>query len=266
MDENWQLPLTIDGSPEAPVLVLGHSLGSSHAMWDAALPDLAGRLRVVRYDLPGHGGSPIAPGEGPLTMEGLLAALLRSLDAAGVDRFHLAGLSLGGLVALCGAEAAADRVLTVSVMSSGPVNLPSQAWWDKARAVRRDGTASLVDATLERWFSPAFRATADGAAAVDRIRRSFLDCDDRGYAQCCEILATADGRPGLSRLSMPALLVTAEGDAGFDWEAADALARSLREGTCPDVRVVRVQGSRHMSAVEQPHVVAQALLDRAGAL
>ncbi len=264
MDASWQLSVTEDGPREAPVLVLGHALGVSHAMWDGVVPLLAAHLRVLRYDLPGHGGTPPAPVEGPLTMSQLTDALTRTLDARGVDRFHLAGLSLGGLTALCLGEAVPGRVITVSAMSTGPVNLPSLTWWDRARLVRRDGTAPLADATMERWFSPAFRATPDGAAQVERIRASFVSCDPRGYAQCCEVLATADARPGLSLLTMPLLLVTAEDDASFDWQAAETLAAQLRAHPGSDVTVVRVPGARHLSAVERPQLVARALLERVG--
>jgi 3-oxoadipate enol-lactonase len=264
MTAEQALRLTVDGPGEAPALVLGHSLGSSHIMWDDVVPLLTPHLRIIRYDLPGHGGSPVLRGEGPLTMRLLTGALMRALDAAGVGAFHLGGLSLGGLTALALAEAEPERVLTLSVMSSGPVNLPPEAWWDKAARVRREGTASLAEATMDRWFSPAFSRGA-GRAWVRRIREEFLECDDEGYAQCCEVLAGADARPGLAALAMPTLLVSAQDDAGFDWAAADGLAARLQAGACPDVHVVRVPGARHMSAVEQPERIARALLARTGA-
>lgn len=263
MDEDWTLALTIEGPKDAPVVVLGHSLGSSHVMWDDVVALLRERVRVIRYDLPGHGGSAVAPTQTPLDMGRLLEALGRSLDAVGVGSFHLAGLSLGGLVTLAGAEAWPDRVLTASVMSSGPVNLPSAVWTDKAALVRREGTGALVDATFERWFEPAF-AAGEGRAKVARIRRAFLACAREGYAQCCEVLATTDTRPGLTDLAMPVLLVSAEGDAALPWDAADDLAARIRSGACEDVQVVRVPGARHMSAVEKPQLVAQALLGRIG--
>lgn len=263
MDEGWTLALTIEGPADAPVVVLGHSLGSSHIMWDDVVPLLRERVRVIRYDLPGHGGSATAPTGAPMDMTRLVAALMRSLDAVGVTSFHLAGLSLGGLVTLAGALSAPGRVLSATVMSSGPVNLPSQAWSDKAALVRREGTAAVVDATFERWFSPSF-AQGEGAERVERIRREFLACCDEGYAQCCEILSSTDLRPGLVDLVMPVLLVSAEGDAALPWAAADNLAAQISAGACDDVEVVHIPGARHMSAVEQPRAVAEALLGRMG--
>ena len=262
--QQWELGLTTDGPEEAPALVLGHSLGSSHVMWDDVVPDLVPDLRVARYDLPGHGGTQPAPVDTPLTMGQLVAALLRSLDGIGVGTFHVGGLSLGGMVALATAEYAGGRVSTASVMSSGPVNPPAQAWVDKAAAVRQGGTGPLVDSTMERWFSPDFRE-GRGRTWVERIRAEFLACSPEGYAQCCEVLSTTDLRPGLDALTSPVLLVSGEDDAALPWAAADDLAGVLRAGTCPDVEVLRIPGVRHMSAVEEPATVARALLARTGA-
>lgn len=262
--QQWELGLTTDGPEEAHALVLGHSLGSSHVMWDEVVPALAPHLRVVRYDLPGHGGTAPAPVDEPLTMEQLVAALLRSLDGIGVDDFHVAGLSLGGMVALATAEFAPSRVLSTTDMSSAPVNLPPRAWVGKAAAVRRDGTGPLAEPTMERWFSEGFR-TGRGRDWVDRIRAEFLACSPEGYAQCCEVLATTDLRPGLATITAPVLLVSGEDDAALPWAAADDLAGVLRAGTCPDVEVLRIPGVRHMSAVEEPATVARALLARTGA-
>ena len=76
------------------MLVLADSLGSTLAMWEPQVADLARHRRVVRYDLRGHGGSP-AP-DGPYTIADLGGDLLALLDDLEVDRAGLCGLSLGG--------------------------------------------------------------------------------------------------------------------------------------------------------------------------
>ncbi len=260
---DWELSTTVDGTEDAPVLVLVHSLGSSHIMWDGVADTLRDRVRLVLTELPGHGGSAPAPLTEPARMEDLVGALLRALDAQGITDFHLGGLSIGGMVALATAEIAPERVLTLSVMSTGPVNEPRGAWVDKAALVRREGTGVLVDATFERWFSPDF-AIGRGRAEVDRIRQAFVSCSDEGYAQCCEVLSTTDLRPDLARLSMPVLLVSGQGDGALDWEKGDALAETIRSGEAPDVQIERIAGVRHMSAVESPAQVGAALARRMG--
>src|SRR4051812_50225350 len=85
---------TSDGPSDAPVLVMGSSLGTTGGMWDENVPALAERFRVLRYDTRGHGGSP-AP-DGPYAMEELGADVLALLDRLGLERVSFCGLSIGG--------------------------------------------------------------------------------------------------------------------------------------------------------------------------
>ncbi|WP_175955578.1 alpha/beta fold hydrolase [Schaalia sp. Marseille-Q2122] len=265
----WTVKLTVDGTADAPVLVLGHSLGSSHTMWDWCLPLLTPHFRVVRFDLPGHGGSAPAPIDEPLTMDALLHALEVSLNKLGVGQFHIAGLSIGGLIALAAAERMPERLLSSTIMASGPVNGTPEMWAERADLVRTQGTEAIVDVTMERWFSASFAGFGEapaavaewgrGASAVSRIRRAFIECDNEGYAQCCEILATTDLRPGLAEVTVPTMIVNGSEDAGFDNAAACALRQAL--SASPSRGVVHVEGAKHMCAVEQPELVAQALVE-----
>lgn len=269
MMSDWTLKLTVDGTADAPVLVLAHSLGSSHMMWDWCLPLLTPYFRVVRFDLPGHGGSAPAPIDVPLTMDALLDALEVSLNKLGVGQFHIAGLSIGGLIALAAAQRMPERLLSATVMASGPVNGTPQMWAERAELVRTQGTEAIVDTTMERWFSASFAGFGEasvgeagwgrGACAVRRIRTAFIDCNNEGYAQCCEILATTDLRPGLADVTLPTLIVNGSEDAGFDNAAACALREAL--SASPSRGVVHVEGAKHMCAVEQPERVARALVE-----
>ncbi len=110
-----RLDASLEGSDRKPVLVLGNSLGTSRGLWDPQLPALAEHFRLLRYEFPGHGGSPAAhqvlparhvlPGvgsgpPGPDSLAGLGAAVLALLDERGIDRASYAGISLGGMVGM----------------------------------------------------------------------------------------------------------------------------------------------------------------------
>ena len=92
-----RLAYTVDGPADAPVLVLSNSLGTDLGMWEPQVAALAERLRVVRYDSRGHGRSD-APG-GEYSIDQLGRDLVAVLDALGVERAAVCGVSLGGLVA-----------------------------------------------------------------------------------------------------------------------------------------------------------------------
>ena len=95
---------TIDGRDDAPALLLIHSLGTSHALWDQQLPPLVDRYRLIRYDMRGHGKSSAPPGE--FTIEQLGHDALAVLDAAGATTAVVCGISLGGLTSISARPAA----------------------------------------------------------------------------------------------------------------------------------------------------------------
>src|SRR5579872_5570751 len=86
----------LDGSDDSPVLVLSHSLGCDHSMWDAQVPALASHFLVLRYDTRGHGATEVPAGT--YSIQTLTEDALGLLDALDVKNFHWCGLSLGGMI------------------------------------------------------------------------------------------------------------------------------------------------------------------------
>lgn len=251
------LSYDVSGPADAPVIFLGSSLGSDRNMWNEVVPGL-GEYRVVRFDFPGHGRSQVPQIQGELTPAILGDWILEVADELHVDRFHIAGLSLGGMMSLWMAINHPQRIQSVVMMCSGPVLLPSSAWTERAGVVREQGTKALVEATLQRWFTSSFYE--ENGPGVQRTRQTFLDCADEGYAQCCEVIANMDNRSGLGGLEQPITVVRAEFDGTLPKDAALDLVASLREGGNEQVNLICVEGAAHLAAVEQPEQVLQAVL------
>ena len=97
-----ELHATLDGPVTAPPLMLGPSIGTSQAVWEPQLPALALTHRNLRWDLPGHGGSPAdaLPTDGSATIADLAALVLDLADTHNWERFAYAGISIGGAVGL----------------------------------------------------------------------------------------------------------------------------------------------------------------------
>src|SRR4051794_16954536 len=130
-----------DGSADAPVLVLGPSLGTDLGMFDAQVPELARTHRVIRYDLRGHGGSEIVPG--PATVDDLARDVLSLLDERGVDRFSYAGVSLGGAIGLQMALTVPDRLDRLGVPASAAPFPDPPSLKERAERGRSDGDGFL---------------------------------------------------------------------------------------------------------------------------
>ena len=159
----------VEGPADAPVLVLSNSLGSTLEMWDRQMAALTPHLRVIRYDLRGHGASPVPPA--PYDIADLGADVLALLDELGVDRAHVGGLSIGGLIGMWIAANAPHRVDRLVVCSTSPRFEPPEAWAARAATVLAEGTGAVADAVVARWFTPAF---ADEFPVVVREMRDMI--------------------------------------------------------------------------------------------
>jgi 3-oxoadipate enol-lactonase len=246
-----QLHYTDDGPADAPVLVLGGMIGTTGAMWQPQMPALTARFRVIRYDHRGHGKSPVP--EGPYAIEDLGLDLLALLDRLHVGRAHLAGLSLGGMVAMWVAAHAPSRVDRLALLCTSASIGPPSRWSERAAAVREGGMAAIADAVVARWFSPAF--TAAHAGVVGWARAMLLAAPVAGYAACCAAIEKMDLSGDLAAVVAPTLVI-----AGTLDEATPPPHLSLIASRIAAARYSEVPAA-HLANVEQPSLVGDLLLD-----
>src|SRR5579875_292026 len=210
------------GRSDAPVLVLGNSLGTSLHLWDAQLPALAARFRVLRYDMRGHGLTEAPAGVEAYTIDELAGDVLALADALRIERFHYCGLSIGGMVGQRLGARAPDRVRSLALCNTAMAVAVPQAYRDRADAVRKNGLGSIGDAVLERWFTPKFLAANPDVA---RGMRTMLTHNSvAGYAGCCLALATMDLSADARRIACPTLVVAGAQDQATPPAAAHAIA------------------------------------------
>ncbi len=246
------IPLTgsLEGPADAPVLVLGNSLGTSRAVWDPQLAAFGGRYRLLRYELPGHGGTPAAAG--PYTIADLGAGVLRLLDAHGIGRAAYCGISLGGMIGMWLAAQAGDRISALGLVCTSAYLPPADAWLDRAARARSSGMTAISEQVVGRWFTPAF------AAARPEVRAQFTAelerTDPAGYAGCCEAIAAMDLRSSLPAISAPTLVVAGADDPATPPPHGAVIASGIARAR---LRVIR--GAAHLANVAAPAEVGVAL-------
>ncbi|WP_327592641.1 3-oxoadipate enol-lactonase [Streptomyces chartreusis] len=235
-----------EGPASAPPLLLGPSLGTSSALWDKVAPELSITHRVVRWELPGHGGSAadlIGPGATVGDLAGLVLALA---DSLGIERFAYAGVSLGGAVGLHLAVHHPERVESLAVICSSAHFNGAKPWEERAALVRREGLAGLAESANARWFTPGF--------TVPELVRDHRDADPGAYAACCDALAAFDLRDRLAEISSPTLLIAGREDPATPpvhlREIADAV---------PGAALVEIPGASHLAPAQCPQAVLTAL-------
>ena len=117
--------VAIDGSPDAPALVLSNSLGTTLEMWDAQVAALSASHRLIRYDTRGHGGSPVTPG--PYRMDDLGQDVLALLDALNIDQAYFCGISMGGHTGLWLGVLGQDKLLKLAAGEADVRQVPALA-------------------------------------------------------------------------------------------------------------------------------------------
>lgn len=235
-----------EGPASAPPLLLGPSLGTSYALWDEVAPELSAAHRVVRWDLPGHGGSAaglIGPGATVGDLAGLVLALA---DALGIERFAYAGVSLGGAVGLHLAVHHPDRLSSLAVICSSAHFNGAEPWRERAARVRGGGLAELAQGADARWFTSGF--------TVPGLVRDHREADPEAYAACCDALAAFDLRDRLAEVSVPTLLVAGREDPATPPEHLREIADAV-----PDAALVEIPGASHLAPAQRPEAVLTAL-------
>jgi 3-oxoadipate enol-lactonase len=226
------------------VVVLSGSLGSSLAMWDPQIPALADHFRVLRYDHPGHGRSPLSEDR---TVEALAAQLLGLLDGLGFVQVSFCGLSLGGAVGMRVALDAPDRIDRL-VLCSTSARFATPEFWDRRAAAVRSGEVDAVaDEVLDRWFTPGF-------VDVRRYRDMLVSTPAEGYARCCEAVRDWDVRGALGAVQAPTLAIAGADDPSTPPGELKAIVTEI-----PGSRLSVLDG-RHLVNVEQADPFNEALL------
>ncbi|MDP4001986.1 3-oxoadipate enol-lactonase [Methylobacterium sp. NEAU K] len=254
--QGLELRYALEGPEGAPVVAFSNSLGATLEMWDALLPALGGRFRTLRYDTRGHGGS--ATRDRPTEIADLAGDLAGLLDALGIGRAHLVGLSLGGMTVQALASADPARSLSATLMATA-AHLPSeQSWNERAETVRAQGPGALVEATLARWFTPAFRQ--HHPEALQAVRARFLACDPAGYAVCCGAIGRMDLRHALSAITAPTLVIAGRDDPSTPPSMAEVICSGIAQA-----ELVVLPQAAHLLAVERAEAAGgylRAFLDR----
>jgi 3-oxoadipate enol-lactonase/4-carboxymuconolactone decarboxylase len=239
----------VDGPPGGAPLVMLHSLGTTSDIWDAQAAALARSFRVIRPDMRGHGLTGCTPG--PYSMALLADDLAGVLDALQVNQAHIAGISIGGMIAQAFAAAYPGRAASLMLVDTAMAIPPAESWTARAATVRAEGIGAIEDAVIARWVTPGFAGAPETAGLRAMLTRTPVE----GYAAAAEAIAAADLTSGTSALSVPALVVVGDQDASTPVASAEAL-----QGAIAGASLIVIEGAAHIPTVEKPEEVSAALL------
>lgn len=241
----------VEGPDDAPALVLLNSLGATLAMWEPQIEAFAAEFRVVRCDTRGHGRSPVPPA--PYSIADLGGDVVALLDRLGIARAHIAGVSMGGMIALWLATHAPERVDRIVPCCTSAKLGPPQMWRDRAAAVRAGGTEAVADGVLARWVSPVWAAVHP--EEYGRLRDMIASTPAEGYVGGCAAIEVMDQEPDLERIVAPTLVIAGADDPATPPDHGARIAARI-----PGARMAVIPHAMHLANIEQSAQVTERIV------
>lgn len=251
-----RLNADLSGPANGPALVLIHALGTDLHLWDAILPLLPPTLRVLRFDMRGHGASDVPPA--PYSMGSLIRDTERLMDHFALKDAVVLGVSLGGMVAQGLAVKRLDLVRGLVLSNTAAKIGRPEHWSDRIAAVRAGGMAALADATMERWFGRQWRMNP----AMPKTRERFISTSTEGWCGCAAAISGTDFYETTATLRLPTLVFAGGNDASTPPDLVRETADLI-----PGHRFQLLRGTGHLPMLEKPAeyaAVLSAFLDSIG--
>jgi pimeloyl-ACP methyl ester carboxylesterase len=245
----------IEEDGEGPPVVFVHGTPLDLHCWDALVPTLAQRLRVIRYDVRGHGTA--ANCAMPGSYEVLAGDLLTILDELQLGRAHVVGHSFGGQIAQAFALRAPERLISLTVVCARARPFPAFA--TMAAEIAANGVEALVEPTLARWFTAQALspdAPAETAAVIRYVRERLAGVDPVPYAAALKLIAGFDVLARLPAVDAPARFIAAGRDAISTPHELTLSAEAVQHG-----ELSLFANAGHLLPLEHPLALAEMLAE-----
>ncbi len=239
IDINYKL----EGSQDAPTVTLSNSLLTNYTMWDAQMPVLTEKYRVLRYDTRGHGGSQVTPG--PYSFELLTEDAYALHQALGIGKTHFVGLSMGGMIGQLLAAKYRDLLLSVTLCDTSSRMPHPEIWDDRIAAAQSGGIEAVVDGTLERWFTPAMKEREPGE--IGRVAAMIRGTTVDGFCANCHAIKALDQTGILSGISTPTLIIVGAEDPATTPEMSRTIHAEIAGS-----ELAILPDAAHLANIEQP--------------
>ena len=245
---NWVR--TSADKPETVVLI--HGVGHDLTYWDRQIEALRGKYNVVAFDLPGHGRSSGTPADWSFDYAAALVAKL--IEKTSANPVHLVGISFGGMIAQVTTLARPDLVRSLILIGTASRFHEEVRNGMRARAetVRTGGMPSVLQSSLERWFTPETRTQRPDI--MDRVTKTLLADDPAIHAAIWEVISQLDIYARLGEIRCPTLVLVGEHDPSTPPSVARELSTAIQ-----GARLTVISGASHIVTVEAPTAVNDAL-------
>ena len=247
IDINYKL----EGPQDARTVTLSNSLLTNYTMWDAQMPVLTKKYRVLRYDSRGHGGSQVTPG--PYSFELLTEDAHALHQALGIEKTHFVGLSMGGMTGQLLAAKYPELLHSVTLCDTTSRMPHPEIWDDRIAAMQSGGVEAVVEGTLERWFTPAMKTRGPGEIA--RITTMIRATAVEGFCASCLAIKALDQTGILSGITTPTLIIVGADDPATTPEMSRIIHAEIKGS-----ELAILPEAAHLANIEQPDAFNDTLM------
>jgi 3-oxoadipate enol-lactonase len=244
----------LEGPENAPVVMFSNSLGTSLSLWDAQAAALRGKYRVLRYDTRGHGLTDLTPvGNVGYSMEMLADDAAALIKALGIKKVHLCGLSIGGMLGQKLAARSPELLISL-ILCDTAATMDKKTWDDRIVAIRKEGIETIVEGTMQRWFTKPFHESHPEVLAG--IRNMLRRIPAEGYVGCSFGIRDMDLREDDTKIVCPTLILVGEQDPATTVAEARELNHAIKGS-----KLTIIPQAAHITPLEQPEAVTRAITD-----
>lgn len=229
-------------------VVLIHAAGLDLTYWDVQIAGLSGDHDVVAFDLPGHGRSPGTAEDWSIDRIGTIAGRISA--SIGVERVHLVGISLGGMLAQACVLAQPSQIASLTLIDTAATfsDIARAGMHARGATVRAEGMAAVIEPMIAPWFTS--ETVAARPDLLDRIRKTLLADDPELHGAMWDFIADFEALDALAGIACPTLVIVGDRDE----TTPVATAATLRDAIPgADLRVIA--NTARLSTLERPGIV-----------
>lgn len=226
------------GAGASPPIVFLHGVGSDKSVWRPQLEHFGASRRAIAFDYPGYGESEFVE---DATRDNYASAVLAAMDELGVQRAHICGLSLGGIVAIAMYAAAADRCASLIVADSFAVHPEGQAIYDRSVAASHGGMRALAEARVGAILASGDSALREG------VIETMARIDPAAYRLGAEAVWLAEQTDRATAIQVPTLMICGDLDPVTPPTLSEELVRLI-----PGSRLEIIAGASHLANLDKP--------------
>ncbi|MEZ5021852.1 MAG: 3-oxoadipate enol-lactonase [Chitinophagales bacterium] len=236
----------------AKTIAFVNSLGTDFSIWDDVVTHLNQNYSILRFNKRGHGLSEI-PHEAT-SMQDYANDLLNLMDQLAIEKTHLVGLSIGGMISVLFTSLYPERIDQLVLSDTAPVIGNEKDWNARIRIIEAKGIPFLSSGIIERWFAPNFIKSFP--IATKGYQNMLETTTTKGYSAACGAIRDADLNNNLKQIQQPTLCVCGGEDQSTPTSLVKNMASHLKNGT-----YIEIEDTGHLPCVEKPEEFTNAILN-----